>query len=308
MRPPNRTASGYDSPMERTEAEYLTTRELAVLLRIKERKVYDLASSGDIPCTRATGKLLFPKREVDAWLARHGNGLAAPADTHRPEVMLGSHDPLLDWALKASGCGLASFFDGSLDGLNRFRAGDGLAAGIHLFDRATGNWNVDTVARHFAGQPVVLVEFCWRDRGLIVGADPDSEIRGIEDLRGRRVVPRQAQAGSQILLLQLLETAGIAADEIDFSGTAHTETDAATAVLEGAADAALGLATLARRYRLGFVPLMRERFDLLVDRRAWFDPPFQTFLRFCESPAFREHAASLEGYDVKGLGSVHFNG
>jgi excisionase family DNA binding protein len=30
--------------------EYLTTRELAELLRIKERKVYDLVASGAVPC------------------------------------------------------------------------------------------------------------------------------------------------------------------------------------------------------------------------------------------------------------------
>ncbi len=288
--------------------EYLTTRELAALLRIKERKVYDLASSGDVPCTRATGKLLFPRRQVEAWLASHGSGGSGEADTRRPEVMLGSHDPLLDWALKASDCGLASFFDGSMDGLNRFAAGDGLAAGIHLYDQAADRWNVDAVSRRFSGRPVALVEFCWRERGLVVGEGRETQIGGVGDLRGRRVVPRQSNAGSQILLLQLLDQAGVRVDEVAFCGTAHTETDAATAVLEKSADAALGLKSLADRFRLGFVPLMRERFDLLVDRTAWFDPPFQSFVRFCTSAAFRERAESLGGYDVSGLWTVHFNG
>ncbi|MEP3304507.1 MAG: helix-turn-helix domain-containing protein, partial [Roseibium sp.] len=40
---------------------YLTTRELADLIRVKERKVYDLAATGDVPHSRATGKLLFPR-------------------------------------------------------------------------------------------------------------------------------------------------------------------------------------------------------------------------------------------------------
>ena len=48
--------------------DYLTTSELAELLRIKERKVYQMAASGKIPCTRATGKLLFPRKEVESWL------------------------------------------------------------------------------------------------------------------------------------------------------------------------------------------------------------------------------------------------
>ena len=41
--------------------EYMTTKELADFLRIKQRKVYDLAATGRIPCSRAMGKLLFPR-------------------------------------------------------------------------------------------------------------------------------------------------------------------------------------------------------------------------------------------------------
>ena len=35
--------------------EYLTTKELAELLRIKERKVYDLAAAGQVPCSKVSG-------------------------------------------------------------------------------------------------------------------------------------------------------------------------------------------------------------------------------------------------------------
>ncbi|HBC06069.1 MAG TPA: hypothetical protein DC046_00620, partial [Rhodospirillaceae bacterium] len=99
--------------------EYMTTKELADFLRIKQRKVYDLAATGRIPCSRAMGKLLFPRAEIEAWVARgmagDGGGMAAagaapqPAKV-RPGVFLGSHDPLLDWALRQSRCGLATFF------------------------------------------------------------------------------------------------------------------------------------------------------------------------------------------------------
>ena len=65
---------------------------------------------------------------------------------------------------------------------------------------------------------------------------------------------------------------------------------------------------MARQLRLGFVPIMRERFDLLVDRRAWFEPPLQRLVALCASPAFAEKAGELGGYDVSGFGRVHFNG
>jgi molybdate-binding protein len=131
---------------------------------------------------------------------------------------------------------------------------------------------------------------------------------GVEALKGKRMVPRQSEAGSQALLQHLLARAKLSESDLDYTATARTETDAALMVSEGKADAALGLAGPAHQYRLGFVPLLRERFDLLVDRRAWFEPPFQDFLQFCRCPEFTAKAAELRGYDATGFGRVQFNG
>ncbi len=66
-------------------SEFLTTRELAELLHIKEHKVYDLAASGKVPCSRATGKLLFPRRAVEDWMAANSSG-GLPVRTHRQSL------------------------------------------------------------------------------------------------------------------------------------------------------------------------------------------------------------------------------
>jgi molybdate-binding protein len=65
---------------------------------------------------------------------------------------------------------------------------------------------------------------------------------------------------------------------------------------------------MAHRLRLDFVPLVRERFDILVDRAAWFDPPLQRLSDFFRSDTFRNKAAEMVGYDIAGLGTIHFNG
>jgi len=294
--------------MEERETEFLTARELADLLRVKQRKVYDLAASGEVPCSRVTGKLLFPRRAVDAWLATHGSGPVPRAPAPRPDVFLGSHDPLLEWALHESGSSLAMLFGGSLDGLTRFSEGQGCVAAMHLYDPDSDGWNRAAVAERFTSEPVVLIEFAWRARGLLVAPGMEREILDVADLRGRRVVLRQAGAGSQALMEHLLDRAGIAIAELEETITARTESDAAVPILEGKADAALGLQGVARRHQLGFVPLLDERFDLLVDRRSWFEPPLQAFAAFCRSDAFRAKAAEMHGYRVDGFGTVHFNG
>ena len=293
--------------------EYLTARELAALLRVRERKVYELAAAGEVPCSRATGKLLFRRTAVDAWLARASSG---PADDPRPvpraAVFAGSHDPLLEWALRECGAGLATYFDGSLDGVERFAAGGAVASALHVPGLGGGlddaDWNVPLVRERFGAEPVVLVAFARRRRGLIVAPEAAGEIRRVADLAGRRVVPRQAGAGGQVLFERQLAAAGLAEDAFERIAPARTESDAALAVAEGRADVACGLPGPARQLGLGFVPLVEERFDLLIERRAWFEPALQRLFAFCRTEPFARRAASLTGYDTGVLGEVRFNG
>lgn len=288
-----------------TLTEYLTTRELAALLRIKERKVYDLAASGEIPCSRATGKLLFPRQQIDDWLASKASSPARTAA--RPLVIVGSHDPLLEWALRESRCGLASYFDSSLDGLERFAEGAGIATGLHLYDADTGDWNRSAVEARFARERVVLVAWAGRARGIILPLAARDDVEGLADLAGRKTVPRQAEAGSQRLLEALLARQGIDSKAIDWTKPARSEADAVIEVVEGRAEATFGLATLAAQYRLGFVPVIDERYDILIDRRAWFEPTWQTFAQFCRSQDFEHHARELTGYDIGKRFDVIFN-
>jgi molybdate-binding protein len=110
------------------------------------------------------------------------------------------------------------------------------------------------------------------------------------------------------MLNHLLAEAGLDETSVTFTHAARTETDAALAVLDGQADATFGLSSLAKQYRLDFVPIVRERFDLLVWRSEWFEDPFQKFMAFCNTTAFAEKAGAMDGYDTSNLGRVHFNG
>jgi|TARA_R110001592_G_scaffold330696_1_gene612981 putative molybdopterin biosynthesis protein len=288
--------------------EFLTTKELASLLRVKERKVYELASNGQVPCTRAMGKLLFPRDAVERWLNDNASGFDAALPRTLPSVFLGSHDPLLDWALRESQCGLATFFDGSLDGLDRFENRGGVATGLHVYNAADKTWNIGPVRARFQQSPVVLTQWVWRERGLIVRPDLKGKVTGLADVKKLKLVPRQREAGSQRLLEQLLDDEGIALADLNLERVARTETEAVIAVYEGAADVAFGLESLARQYRLPFVPMMRERFDLLIDRWSWFEEPLQVFLEFCRTDEFRKRVGEHPGYDAEGMGTILFNG
>ncbi|MFG1294397.1 MULTISPECIES: helix-turn-helix transcriptional regulator [Xanthobacter] len=294
-------------------SEFLTTRELATLLRVKERKVYDLVAAGSLPFRKVTGKLLFPRKEIETWLGAETEGReaeepsGASAATPRPLVFAGGHDPLLEWALRESRSGIAAFFDGTLDGMDRAAAGGCIAAGLHVPDGE--GWNVSVVEERFGQEPWVLLEWGRRSRGLISRPDLPRAPASLKDARGLRFQQRQPEAGSELVLDRLLKDAKMRrADLMMVDTVERSETDLAMAIASGRADAGLGIEAAARQFNLDFVPLVEERFDLLVWRKAYFDPPFQKFVAFCHTPALQARAQALGGYDLSGLGTVHFNG
>lgn len=290
--------------------EFLTTREVAALLRIKERKVYELVADEAIPHSRVTGKLLFPRDMVEAWVRRHVDFREGTEGlVERPPVVAGSHDPLLDWALRESGSGLATFFDGSLNGLRRLAEGGAVAAGMHVYEPDREDWNRSHIRERIPGLPVILVEWAKRMQGLVLAPGNPRSVAGIGDLAGCRVVPRQQEAGSRVLLEYLMNRAGLDRTLITMlDPPARSEADVALAVAEGKADAGLAVETVARQYRLDFLPLFRERYDLAVWRRDFFEPPLQALMSFASTAAFAERAAELNGYDISGLGKVRYNG
>ncbi len=296
-------------------SQLMTTREVADYLRIKERKVYDLLRGKRIPATRVTGKWLFPKHLIDRWVAagtEFPGGIPGAALNGRPApaVCAGSHDPLLEWSLRESGCQLAMMPGGSLDGLDRLTAGEAMLSGLHVYDSGTETYNQAAISDACAGLDVVLIEWAWREQGLALAAGNPLGITSINDLKTNkaRVVVRQPQAGAQILFQHLAEQAGLDTADLDLlDHPAMSETDLGLAVQEGKADAGLCIASVATQYRLDFLPLHRERYDLAIRRRDYFEPPVQALLAFAASAAFRERASEMPGYDTSSLGRVVYN-
>jgi molybdate-binding protein len=135
-------------------------------------------------------------------------------------------------------------------------------------------------------------------------------LQGIGDVLAKRarLACRQAGAGAQVLLGHLLDKSGASLTGANaVSPSAQSETELAEMIADGKADCGLAVRVAARRFRLDFIPLHRERFDLAMRRRDYFDEPMQTLLEFSRLPAFAAHAAELTGYDLAGAGRVVYN-
>ena len=138
------------------------------------------------------------------------------------------------------------------------------------------------------------------------GEDPDTLVRkeGKEAFVSRL---QQAQSLSNYLFEHLLAENGLGLDQLKITDTCRTENDTIAAVASGSADAAPGLQALALQFGLDFVPTRKEQFDLLVCRKAWFDAPFQTLMKFTQTSLFKEKARQFEGYNTTALGTVVWN-
>src|SRR5215470_18961965 len=299
--------------MNKAEApDLMTVDEVAAYLRVRDRTIYELVRTQRIPSCKLSGRLLFPKRLIELWVAQSADyPQAATHLTAPPAVIAGSHDPLLEWAARQSKSGLAILVDGSTGGMHRLLAGQAVACGLHLIDPATGSYDASSLVQSLPGLDFVVIEWARRQQGLIVASGNPANINGIDDLGNRdlRIATRQQGSGSALLFAKLLADAGLGSEELTFSGDpVNSETDIAMAVREGKADVGLAIKAVVGDEGLDFVPLLWERFDLVVRRFEYFERPFQSLMGFARTEQFRARAALLKGYDTTQTGTVVLNG
>lgn len=289
--------------------DLLTTSEAAEYLRLKERKLYELIAAGAVPCTKVTGKWLFPRAELDRWLDASMARPAGLAPVEPPPIIGGSQDPLLDWALRESGSGLAGLPEGSEAGIARLRAGSVLAAAIHLHDLEDAAQDANVTAA--LGGPgladAVLIGFARREQCLIVAPGNPLGLSGLCDVvRAKaRLAMRPAGAGARLLLMALLRREGLTLDHLARDNPlAPTGPDVATAIRTDRADCGIASRSVAQASGLDAVSLCWERFDLIMRQRDYFRPPTQKLLACMAGSAFRSRAGDLTGYDISEAGSV----
>ena len=290
--------------------QLLTTAEAASYLRIKERKLYELVADQAIPCTKVTGKWLFPRADLDRWLLA---GMARPfgvVPADPPPIVGGSHDPLLQWALAKSGAGLAILPEGSEAGYRRFLRGDVIAAALHFHDRndLSRDANVDVVAKEPTLYDAVLMGFASRDQGLLVASGNPLGLASLADAarRSARFAVRPEGAGAQLLLLALLKQAELTSGDINAPLVAPTGPDIAQAIRAGHADCGLATQSVATTAGVDFIPLATERFDLLMRQRDSYRPPLQILLNLLRQAQFADRARELGGLDVSQAGTIRW--
>ena len=291
--------------------DFLTTSEAADYVRLGERKLYELVTAGEIPCSKVTGKWLFPRQALDLWVL---SGLSRPAGmiaVDPPPIVGGSQDDLLEWTLRESGSGLASLTEGTGRGVDRLQRGEVIAAAVHFHsdDTAAGDANIAAVRATPGLHDAVLVGLVRREQGLLVPPDNPRQLHSLADVlaSGAQMALRQPGAGAQMLLDMLLTRAGAGPKDLRrLEPPCLTGPDLAAAVRAGKADCGIATRAAAKSAGLDFVPLLWENFDLLMRQRSYFRPAMQTLIGFLGQMQLKQRAAELSGYDPACAGQIRF--
>jgi putative molybdopterin biosynthesis protein len=294
--------------------EFLTTSEAADYLRLGERKLYELVTSGAIPCSKVTGKWLFPRHELDLWVL---SGLARPngmiaADP--PPIVGGSQDDLLQWSLRESGSALASLNEGTMRGVERLQRGEVIAAAIHFHGNdLSANTAEDANLAAMRAIPslhdAVLVGLSRREQGLLLTPGNPKKLHALSDVvaSGARIAVRQPGAGAQLLLEALLARSGASPKHLrKLEPPCLTGPDLASAIRAGNADCGIATRAVAKSAGLDFVPLLWESFDLLMRQRSYFRPEMQALVRFLGEARLTQRAAEMSGYDTTSSGRIRY--
>jgi molybdenum cofactor synthesis domain-containing protein len=303
----NREDEVLEAALTRTLHSDIGTDEFVLLSigKIHDRWVAVPQSRGSgiqMSAVRANAYLKIPGAR-EGYEAGEQVGAHLMVNRHLAEMALlitGSHDPALDYLADLVRMGdveLHSTHTGSMGGLIALSRNDCHAAPMHLL-AADGTYNTEYLSRIMPGINLTLICIAEREQG-IVSKDGTS----IDGIVGRRFINRQKGSGTRMLLDHELERRGI--DPSTIPGYDHevtTHIAVALAVMTGEADAGMCVASAARVLSLPFVPVAKERYELVMRTEYLQDSRMDVLMEAIGSPQFSSVLARLGGYDLKETG------
>jgi putative molybdopterin biosynthesis protein len=297
--------------------EMMNTREVARYLDINEKQVYALIKSGRMPATRVTGKWIFPKQVIDTWIetnAKSGLEAARQKSGRIAGALLasGSNDPVLDILQTCLRKAYPELFifsvnTGSMAGLDALERGYTDLAWSHLFDPASGEYNIPYLDKSLPHVKAVVVNLFYRKLGFVIARGNPLGIAGFEDLvrTGVRFVNRQPGSGTRLLLDHQLKNEGIPAESISgYDQEVFTHIEVGLAILAGEADTGIATAAVSSFFGLDFVPITRERFDMICDQSVFFQKGVQALMEVLNGDLFRKRVEKLGSYDFQSAGRI----
>ena len=294
--------------------DLLTAQEAADYLKLKKATVYEMVKRGELASVKVGKQLRFSRRALEALTGPRPE--KPPLGRSRREVVLCGQDSSLDMiantvtARQGNASVVLRSYAGSYNSLNMLYQGKVDLATAHLWDEATGSYNLPYISKLLPGLEVVVVRLFGRTMGMYVQKGNPLGIQSLEDLRRPevRLVNREKGSGTRIFLDEKRKALGIPRTAISgYDQEQNTHLTVAGAVARGDGDLGLGAEAAARQIPgVDFLPLQREWYDLVFLREREAEPPFRAILDYVCSPAFPRDLAQTGEYDLSRTGEITY--
>ncbi|SHI20087.1 helix-turn-helix transcriptional regulator [Desulfosporosinus lacus] len=309
-----------------TDISY-TPEEVAKILRISKFTVYELIKRGELAAYHIGRKVRVEGADIESYKQKSKGVSPLPSLLDPPALSERlNHTTTLDESLVI--CGQDIVLDiltrylekqfpqvhflrryiGSIDGLMALYRGLANVVTAHLWDSDTNEYNTPYVRRLMPGHQTCVINLVYRMEGFYVAKGNPKGIITWGDLTKPEVrfVNRERGSGARVLLDEQLRLSGIIRNDIlGYGDEEMTHLAIASKVARGEADVGLGIEKVAMQFiNLDFIPLHKERYDLVIRLEDLERPHFQALISILKSPSFRNEVMGIGGYDISRMGEI----
>jgi len=299
----------------------LAAQDVADMLGVSKNTIYNMIKKGELTSYKVGRKVRFTEDGVKAFIkrsqlarnTRQADSAFALTDglqTNNGFIICGQ-DIILDVLsnyMRSHGIPALRAFIGSYDALMLLYKNMVTVASSHLWDSGTDEYNVPYIKSLLPGTPAVVINLTYRMQGLYVQKGNPKIIKSWEDFRRDDIamINREYGAGSRVLLDENLRLLGIYGSSVKgYATEGQTHLAVASAVSGGKADVAVGIEKIARQVdNIDFIPMKKERYDLVVKKEHIDTPEIQTMMNIIGSAAFKQEFGNIGGYDTVDMGKV----
>ena len=299
-----------------------TIEEVASLLKVSKLTVYDLIKKDEISSYRVGRQMRVDARDLEAYKERNKNrasSLTAPltypdANKQARTFVISGQDVALDFLAKelekdSSELRPLRLYTGSLNSLISMYQSQCDLVSLHLFDGDTGTYNIPYVKKILTGFPFIVINFLSRWAGLYVESGNPKNITGWNDLNREdvKIINREKGSGARILLDEQLRINGIRSKEVNGYETEETSHLAVASAIAGKkGDIGIGIEKTAKMVNVDFIPLIKERYDLVLLKTDENIEVINRIKKILTSEEIKKDIHSMGDYDITETGKVMF--
>ncbi len=314
----------------------LKPQEVADMLKITRNMVYRLIRRGELNGYRVGNNVRVDLKDVEEY-KNSTKHFKKPISETQEDLPDNSSDPRLSMLYYGNNlldgkqfviCGQDTILDvliaflerrisgfipqrsyaGSYSGLCALYQGTVQVASTHIWNGEKNEYNIPYIKTLLPGLPTLVITLATRMQGYCVAKGNPKAIKNWDDLKRNDIVIANRQRGSatRILLDEHLRLLSASAAKLQgYRREFPTTLMAACTVAKGGADFSISDERTARQVQnVDFVPLQKERLDLVMREDVSDTSPYHTIIEIIQSSEFKTVIEGIGGYDLSELGKI----